>query len=202
MENSAVFCWTRNRNNCNIFTKPTLLYISLIKRPSCLSIQSLHLHSGLWNHDNCEKNAGRTDAGDADEDRCEPELVLEKEEQLGHSEAQSPKGAMVETSYRLLKKEDLNLFQESSSATCSRGSNSSPRRVYLIGPKPNWKEPTKRTRVKTTRMLFDKSSSKFSLPKIQLSVCEVTQKIPEKMVAPIPMPVAHSTRKTFLEKVP
>ena len=94
------------------------------------------------------------------------------------------------------------MFQENSSATCSRGSNSSPRRVYLIGPKPNWKEPTKRTRVKTTRMLFDKSSSKFSLPKIQLSVCEVTQKIPEKIVAPMPMPVAHSTRKTFLEKVP
>ena len=54
--------------------------------------------------------------------------------------------------------------------TCSLGSKSSPRRVYLMGPKPNWKEPTKRTRVTMTRMLLVSSSLRLALPKIKLSV--------------------------------
>ena len=39
----------------------------------------------------------------------------------------------------------------------------------------------------------------LALPKIKLSVWEETQKIPANTIAPMPMPEAQSTKKTFLD---
>ena len=67
-----------------------------------------------------------------------------------------------------------------------------------MGAKPNWKDPRKRTRMRTTRMLLLRIWVRRELPKIKESGLEETQKTAAKMIAARPMPEPQKTRKTFL----
>ena len=82
----------------------------------CLSITSIAFICGssnilircfyprLRNDNNCEKDAGCTNAGNSNEDCGEAKLRVEQQEQLGDGKAKKPKRAVVQTSYCLLEK--------------------------------------------------------------------------------------------------
>ena len=122
---------------------------------------------------------------------------VQQVEHLGGDKSKEPKRTVVQASHCFLW--EVQRFKIGSlSSTCSLGRKSSLSRVYLIGPKPNWKEPRKRTRVRTTRMLLLRIWVRRELLKMKVPGLEETQKMAAKMIAARLMPEPQKTRKTFL----
>ena len=151
----------------------------------------------LRNNEKGEKDAGDADTGDANEDGGEPIVGVQQVEHLGGDKSEEPKRTVVQASHCFLW--EVQRFKIGSlSSTCSLGRKSSLSRVYRIGPKPNWKEPRKRTRTRTTRMLLLRIWVRRELLKMKVPGLEETQKMAAKMIAARLMPEPQKTRKTFL----